>query len=278
MCGALDEKRYYRRMETLSYDLLALLFAVGLAGGFVDSIAGGGGLLSVPALMATGLGPVQVLATNKAQAVFGSFTATVNYARKGHVRLGDMKLAVTFTFAGSAAGTFLVQVLDTDLMTQVIPFLLIATAGYFLFGPRVGDLDRHHYLEQTPFYLIFGLGLGFYDGFFGPGTGSFWALAFVAVLGFNMLKATAHTKVVNFTSNFASLLFFALAGHVVWSYALVMAAGQLIGARLGSSLAMTHGTKLIRPLLVVVSLAMTTKVMWDDPDNVIHRLIVDLFS
>lgn len=93
-----------------------------------------------------------------------------------------------------------------------------------------------------------------------------------------MLKATAHTKVVNFTSNFASLLFFAFAGHVVWSYALVMAAGQLIGARLGSNLAMTHGTKLIRPLLVVVSLVMTTKVMWDDPNNVIHRLIVDLFS
>jgi len=263
-------------MESLPLDLLALLFAIGLAGGFVDSIAGGGGLLSVPALMATGLNPVQVLATNKAQAVFGSFTATLNYARKGHVNLADMKLAIAFTFVGAAAGTVLVQILDADMMTQIIPFLLIGAAAYFLFGPRIGEIDGHHLIEATPFYLIFGLSLGFYDGFFGPGTGSFWAVAFVALLGFNMLKATAHTKVVNFTSNFASLLFFAFAGHVIWSYALVMALGQLIGARLGSSLAMTHGTKLIRPLLVVVSLAMTTKVIWDDPDNVIHRLLIDL--
>jgi len=264
-------------MESLPFDLLAILFAVGLAGGFVDSIAGGGGLLSVPALMAIGLNPVQVLATNKAQAVFGSFTATVNYARKGHVNLADMKLAIVFTFIGSASGTVLVQVLDATLMTQVIPFLLIAAAAYFLFGPRIGDVDRHHHLERTPFYLIFGLSLGFYDGFFGPGTGSFWALAFVAVLGFNMLKATAHTKVVNFTSNFASLLFFAFAGHVVWTYALVMAAGQFIGARLGSNLAMTHGTSLIRPLLVAISLVMTAKIIWDDPENMIHQGIVSLF-
>lgn len=120
--------------------------------------------------------------------------------------------------------------------------------------------------------------LGFYDGFFGPGTGSLWTLAFVAVLGFNMLKATAHTKVVNFTSNFASFLFFAFAGHVLWIPAAVMASGQLLGARIGANTAMKHGTRVIKPLLVTVSLVITTKLVYDDPDNVIHRLITDLIA
>ena len=257
-------------MESISLEILALLFLAGIASGFVDSVAGGGGLISLPALLMAGLPPVAALATSKAQAMFGSFTAMLRYAKMGHVNMRDMKLPIVFTFLGSVSGTLLVQVLDPNLMMQVIPFLLIAAALYFAFGPKIGDIDRHHLMQQTPFYILFGLSLGFYDGFFGPGTGSLWALAFVAVLGFNMLKATAHTKVVNFTSNFASFLFFAFAGYVIWMPALVMAAGQLIGARLGANLAMKHGTRLIKPLLVVVSLVITTKLVMDDPANLIH--------
>lgn len=265
-------------MENLTVEILGWLFLAGLAGGFVDSIAGGGGLISVPALIMTGMSPVSALATNKASAMFGSFTAMMTYAKKGHVRLSEMKWAIAFTFIGSAIGTVMVQILASDVMTQVIPFLLIAAALYFLFGPKIGEVDRHHYLERMPFYLIFGLTLGFYDGFFGPGTGSLWSLAFVAVLGFNMLKATAHTKVVNFTSNFASFLFFAFAGHVLWLPAAVMAVGQLIGARLGANTAMKHGSRVIRPLLVTVSLVITTKLVYDDPDNFLHKLVVDLLA
>lgn len=263
-------------VESLTVEVLALLFVAGLAGGFVDAIAGGGGLISLPALLAAGLPPVSALATSKAQAMFGSFTAMRRYALNGHMKLGEMKLAIAFTFAGSVAGTLLVQVLDAELMMQVIPFLLIAAALYFAFGPRIGHIDRHHLMERTPFYALFGLCLGFYDGFFGPGTGSLWALAFVSVLGFNMLKATAHTKVVNFTSNFASFAFFAIAGHVLWLPALVMAAGQLIGARLGANMAMKHGANVIRPLLVVVSLVITVKLIWDDADNVIHVWVISM--
>ena len=265
-------------METLTVEVLALLFVAGLAGGFVDSIAGGGGLISLPALLAAGVPPVHALATSKAQAMVGSFTAMRRYALNGHMKLGDMKLAIALTFTGSVAGTLLVQVLDAELMMQVIPFLLIAAALYFAFGPRIGDIDRHHLMERTPFYLVFGLTLGFYDGFFGPGTGSLWALAFVAVLGFNMLKATAHTKVVNFTSNFASFAFFAVAGYVLWLPALTMAAGQLIGARLGANMAMKHGATVIRPLLVAVSLVITAKLIYDDPDNVIHAWVVGVLG
>ncbi len=265
-------------METLTYEILGWLFLAGLLGGFVDSIAGGGGLISVPALLATGMTPVQALATNKAQAMFGSFTATLTYARQGHVNLRDMKWAIFFTFTGSASGTLLVQYLASDVLTQIIPFLLIGAALYFLFGPKIGEVDRHHYLEKFPFYMIFGLSLGFYDGFFGPGTGSLWALAFVSVLGFNMLKATAHTKVVNFTSNFSSFLFFAFAGYVLWVPALVMAAGQLLGARLGAKTAIKHGTRVIKPLLVSVSLVITAKLVYDDPDNVIHQLVLSVVN
>lgn len=265
-------------METLTLEILALLFLAGIASGFVDSVAGGGGLISLPTLLMAGLPPVAALATSKAQAMFGSFTAMQRYAKMGHVNMRDMKLPIAFTFVGSVSGTLLVQVLDPNLMIQVIPFLLIAAALYFAFGPKIGDVDRHHLMQQTPFYILFGLSLGFYDGFFGPGTGSLWALAFVAVLGFNMLKATAHTKVVNFTSNFASFLFFAFAGYVMWVPALTMAAGQLIGARLGANMAMKHGTRLIKPLLVVVSLVITTKLVMDDPENVIHVWVVGLLG
>jgi len=137
-------------MEMLSVEVLALLFVAGLAGGFVDSIAGGGGLISLPALLAAGIPPVSALATSKAQAMFGSFTAMRRYAHMGHMKLGDMKLAIALTFAGSVAGTLLVQVLDSEIMIQVIPFLLIAAALYFAFGPRIGAIDRHPLMERTP--------------------------------------------------------------------------------------------------------------------------------
>ena len=260
-------------MESLTYEALSLLFLAGLLGGYIDSIAGGGGLVTVPVLLAIGMPPVAALGTNKAQAMFGSFTAMYNYAKKGHVDLKDMKFAIAFTCVGAGAGTLMAQIMPQNVLMQVIPFLLIAAALYFTFAPQIGTLDRHHLMDKMPFYAVFGIIFGFYDGFFGPGTGSFWALAFVVVLGFNMLKATAHTKVVNFTSNFTSFLFFAFGGHILWIPAATMAVGQLIGARLGAGMAMKHGTRLIRPLLVIISLVITTKLIYDDPNNIVHILI-----
>lgn len=263
-------------MDFLSVDILALLFLAGLASGFIDSIAGGGGLITVPILLSIGMPPVNALATNKAQAMFGSFTAMMTYARKGHVNISHMKPAIAFTFIGALMGTFAVQMIDANIMMGIIPFMLVATALYFAFGPRINHVDRHHLMEQIPFYTVFGLAIGFYDGFFGPGTGSLWALAFVSVLGFNMLKATAHTKVVNFTSNIASFLFFAIAGYVYWVPAGVMAVGQLIGARIGANKAMKHGANVIRPLLVIMSLVITAKLIFDDPQNIIHQWVVNM--
>jgi uncharacterized membrane protein YfcA len=242
----------------------AILFVLAFAAGLVDSIAGGGGLITVPALLWAGLDPVSALATNKAQAVFGSFTATANFVHKGAVDLRRARLSVICTFTGAAAGASLVQYLGGELLSQLIPVLLITFALYFMFSPRVSDLDSHHRIGELTFALIVGTGVGFYDGFFGPGTGTFFAMAFVALLGYNLRRATAHTKLLNFTSNLAALLFFLAGGHVVWAIGLPMGVGQLIGAWTGSHLVLRHGTRLVRPVLVLASVAVSLKLLMQE--------------
>jgi uncharacterized membrane protein YfcA len=249
-------------LEIWSPELLLALTAVALAAGFVDSIAGGGGLLALPALLATGMPPVQALATNKLQGSFGTLAASLNFLHKGSIDLPKLWPAIACTFLGSAAGTLAVQALEPGLLQRLIPLLLAAFAVYFLFSPRVGDLDARQRLPDFGFALVIGTGVGFYDGFFGPGTGSFFAFAFVALLGHNLRRATASTKVLNFTSNIASLLLFAGAGQVMWLPGLCMGLGQVSGAWLGSHLALRHGSALIRPMLALVSLGITAKLLF----------------
>jgi hypothetical protein len=235
------------------------LLAVAAVAGFVDSIAGGGGLLTLPALLWAGLPPALALGSNKLQGSFGTLTATWSFARRGLVDPRKMLPAIACTLLGAVLGTALVQHMDPGFLARLIPLLLIGFALYFWFSPRVSDLDAHARLGQGAYAALVGTGVGFYDGFFGPGTGSFFAAAYVALLGYNLRRATAHTKVLNFTSNIASLATFAIGGNVVWAVGLVMAAGQFAGAWAGSRLVMRHGARLVRPLLVVVSLAISIK-------------------
>ena len=242
-------------------EIAPLMFALALLAGLVDAIAGGGGLITVPALLWAGLPPLAALATNKAQAVWGSFAATAHFARQGTIDLRRTSLLVVCTFIGSALGALSVQYLGSELLARLVPLLLIAFALYFLFSPRVSDLDSHQRIGRTLFALTIGFGVGFYDGFFGPGTGTFFAMGFVALLGFGMRRATAHAKLLNFTSNLAALLFFLLGGHVVWSLALIMAGGQLAGGWLGAHLVLRHGVGLVKPVLVFASLAISVKLL-----------------
>lgn len=251
-------------MEALAPEILLLLIAVAALAGMIDAIAGGGGLLALPALLWAGLPPVQALATNKLQGSFGTLTASLNFVRRGEIDLARLRIPVLMTFIGSAAGTLAVQRLGSELLEDVVPALLIAFALYFLFSPRIGDRDAHHRIGHGLFGLLAGFGLGFYDGFFGPGTGSFFAAAFVLLLGYNLRRATAGTKILNFTSNISSLLFFAAAGEVVWQVGLPMGLAQMAGAWLGSHLVIRHGTALIRPLLVIVSLAISIRLLIAD--------------
>ena len=239
------------------------LFVTGLAAGFVDAIAGGGGLITMPVLLNFGLPPPMALGTNKLQASFGSGGAAWHFARAGTVPLKDCARGFALCLLGAALGTLAVQHLNPLLLKRAIPLLLIAVGLYTLLKPTLGEKDLHPRLPRAAFDLLFGLGLGFYDGFFGPGTGTFWAMAFMLGLGFNLTRATAHSKVMNFASNFSSLLFFLLGGNVIFTAGLVMGAGQWLGAWLGAHLVLTRGTKLIRPVFLCAVLAITLKVLWD---------------
>ncbi|MCG9696266.1 TSUP family transporter [Shewanella sp. Isolate11] len=250
----------------LTYELIAVLFAVAMIAGFIDAIAGGGGLITIPALMWAGLPPTAALATNKLQACGGSFFASLYFVRKGFVSLSKMKWSILCAFVGSALGTIAVQLIDTSVLQFLLPFLILAIGGYFLFSKKISEEDKQQLLTPTAFGFTAGLGVGFYDGFFGPGTGSFFALAFVSLAGYGLAKATAHAKVLNFSTNIASLIFFAIGGKVVWLLGLAMLVGQAIGATLGSRMVMTKGTKLIRPLVVIMSIAMSVKLLSDQYD------------
>ncbi len=172
-----------------------LLFVTALVAGLVDSIAGGGGLVTVPVLLAVGIPPHLVLGTNKLQSTCGSLTATGHYFREGLIDLRDAGAGVAATAAGAIAGSWSVQQLSPAFLNRAIPIVLIVIAIYTLGAGRFGHADGRAHMKRTPFFLMFGLSLGFYDGFFGPGTGSFWALAFVAVLGMNLMRATAYSRV-----------------------------------------------------------------------------------
>jgi uncharacterized membrane protein YfcA len=244
--------------------LLPLLFAVGIAAGWVDSIAGGGGLITVPALLSIGLPPAEALGTNKLQAVFGSGSAAWHYGRAGLINFRAAILGVVFTALGAVGGALAVQHIRPDFLRTIIPFLLIAIALFFLFRPQLGDVDAQPRLAPTLFHFVFGLALGFYDGFFGPGTGTFWAMAYVLLLGFNLTKATAHTKLMNFTSNAASLAMFALGGQAHLLAGMTMGAGQLLGARVGAKMVMRRGAQFIRPIFVAVAIAMSARLLWQN--------------
>lgn len=246
----------------LELSTILVLSLCSIIAGFIDSIAGGGGLLTIPALLSVGIPPAQALATNKLQSSFGSFSSSFYFLRRGYIDLKLIRNAILFTFIGSACGTLLVQQIDPSSLKQAIPFMLIGFALYFIFSPHIGDEDRQQRMNFFLFSLLVGLVVGFYDGFFGPGTGSFLAISFVALAGFNLAKATAYSKLLNFTSNIASLIFFMLGGKILWQVGLIMGVGQFIGARLGSKMVVSKGSKIIRPLLVVMSLVMSARLLW----------------
>ncbi|PSV31132.1 hypothetical protein C9J44_20060 [Photobacterium sp. GB-27] len=247
----------------LTLEIFVLLFFVAGLAGFIDAIAGGGGLLTVPALLSVGIPPAQVLATNKLQSSFGSFSASLYFVRNGLVKLKDMRLAIACTFTGSAIGALLVQHIDAGTLTSLIPLLLIFVSLYFLFSPNIGKPQGDPKLSEAMFAFAVGTSIGFYDGFFGPGTGSLFTICFVAIAKFGLVEATARTKILNFTSNIAALIFFIIAGLPLWKLGLIMAAGGFIGARLGAHIVINKGQKFIRPMVIIMSMIMAIKLLWD---------------
>lgn len=231
---------------------IVLLFATGLVAGFVDTLAGGGGLLTLPVLLNFCPDPKFALGTNKLQASFGSTSATFHFFRAGALSPRDCFRACLLAFLGSLAGSVAVQQFDSHLLKRIVPVLLVAVAIFVWLRPELGAEDIHPRLSRVKFDFTFAFGIGFYDGLIGPGTGTFLALAFMLGLGFNLAKATAHAKALNCASNLASLAVF-LSVKKVWFVAgLAMGCGQWLGARLGSRMVITRGTKFIRPVFLTM--------------------------
>lgn len=239
-------------LDSLSLFTGLFLWGGGFLAGFVDSIAGGGGIISLPVLLSVGIPPHQALGTNKLQGSFGSLTAAVNYSRKGLVDFKTIVPGVLYTAMGAILGTVAIQMLSAGFLQQVIPLLLAGVFFYMLFSPDMGSRESRPKMNARLFYLPAGLILGFYDGFFGPGTGSFWTLLFVLLLGLDLKKATAHTKITNFTSNIVALSVFIIGGKVLFLAGIIMGCGQMVGAYAGSKLVIRNGVGFVRVFFLAV--------------------------
>jgi uncharacterized protein len=245
-------------MIDMELTTLALLAGVGLVAGFVDSIAGGGGLLALPSLLLAGLDPVSALATNKLQGSFGTASATHTFWKNGLLRPSEHVAEIAMVFVGAVLGVLAVSYVPADLLRRVMPVLLVLVAGYFALSPKLS-------MGKFPIFVFSFLVaplLGFYDGVFGPGTGSFFMLALVGFFGLGAVEATGRTKLLNFTSNIAALMMFILGGKIVWVVGLCMGVAQIVGAQIGARVAIANGARVIRPLLVLVCCAMAVRLWW----------------
>ncbi len=249
-------------MHEIVPQVVILLIIAGFVAGFVDSIAGGGGLITLPVLLLAGLSPVQALGTGKLQSLFGSGSATFSYAANGHVDLRLQWKSAALSALGSAFGAWLATRISSEWLRDFLPILMIAIALYFLTKPDISDRERAVRLPPVVFIVTVVPLIGFYDGIFGPGTGSFFMLAFVMLAGYGLLKATAHTKLLNFASNIGAFAVFSLSGAVDWRVGILMGLAQFAGARLGAHIAMKNGARLIRPLLVTVCLVLAARLLF----------------
>ncbi len=250
---------------------LAFLALAAFVAGFVDSIAGGGGLLALPALLLAGLDPVSALATNKLQGSFGTASATYAFWRKGHLHIAGHWLTIVTTFIAACLGVAAIKYAPTAVLTAALPILLIIIAIYFALSPKLSVDKKPARIPPAAFAFAIAPAIGFYDGIFGPGTGSCLMLALITLMGLGLIEATAQTKLLNFTSNIAALIVFAFSGKIIWVVGLTMGVAQFLGAQLGSHTAMKQGAKIIRPLLVIVCCAMAIKLL-ANPANPLRQL------
>lgn len=248
-------------MELLIVSLASLL------AGFVDSIVGGGGLILVPALFATfpTTHPATLFGTNKGASVWGTGIATVQYSRRVHMRWHALAPAAAVCFAASLGGAWLVTVVSPQYLRQALPVVLVLVLAYTLAKKDLGRHHTPHFSGARETWLACGIGalIGFYDGFFGPGTGSFFVFLLVRLLGYDFLNASAGAKLLNTASNLAAILLFALKGHVWWHFVLAMALANIVGSVAGTHLALKHGTGFVRGVFIAVVSALILKTGYD---------------
>lgn len=245
----------------------AFLAVAAFLAGLIDAVAGGGGLVQIPALFSAfpGMSPATLLGTNKVASVAGTANAAIRYGRNVRIYWAATAPAVVAAFVFSMAGAWALTMIPAEPLRKALPFVLVALLAYTV---AKKDLGTEHAPSLTGTRervaaLLAGAAIGFYDGVFGPGTGSFLMIVFVRVFGYDFLHASASTKVVNLATNLAALLLLASKGHVWWQLGLVMAVANAAGSQVGSRLALRHGSGFVRKVFIVVVSALILKTAWD---------------
>jgi hypothetical protein len=247
-------------IANFSIEILTFLFFVGVVAGFLDTLVGGGGLLAVPALLLSGIPPIYVLGTNKFQGSMGTGIATFLLFKKKKLDWNSVKNLMFASFIGSIVGGVIIQFVDTQFLSFVIPIVLIFIAIYFIVSPKpkstVGNSKPNKKFELFAVPVV-----GFYDGMFGPGAGSFFAMTGVMLKKLEIIQATILAKPLNFASNIAGFIVFFSFGHIAFLIGILMMMGQMIGAFFGTHYLLKANPLIIRFLIVIISISMLIKYM-----------------
>lgn len=244
------------------WNLVFLCFA-GFLASFVDSIAGGGGLISVPAFFIAGFSPHFALGTNKFAATTGSFTSSLKFARSGKVNFKVIKYIIPFTLIGAVLGVKAVLLINQDFLYPLVMALILFVGAYSLFSKNLGMENGFTKVTKLNLGLgiLLGFTIGFYDGFFGSGTGSFLIFGLISIFKFDFVSASGNAKFLNFISNVTSLVVFAIEGKINYLYGIPIAIFMILGANLGTKTALNKGSKLIKPIFIVMSLGVALKLL-----------------
>jgi len=246
-------------LANFSIELLSLLFLVAVVAGLLDTLAGGGGLISLPALILSGVPPLAALGTNKLQGSIGTATATYIMLRSKRISWDSVKYLMLKAFVGAILGTIAVQFVNIEVLSFVIPIVLLFIAIYFLISPNPTKAQGKPKLSNRKYKNIVVPFIGYYDGMFGPGTGSFFALSGVSCRGHDLITSTIVAKPLNFATNIASLIVFLIAGHIVWGIGIAMMLGQMLGAWLGSHCLFKINPAYLRVIVVLMCSGMLIK-------------------
>jgi uncharacterized membrane protein YfcA len=246
----------------MTIEVFGALVAVAFVAGFVDAIAGGGGLITLPALFLAGVNPVAAIATNKFQAASATISATVAFARKGLIEWQNGQFMIIFGILGGVSGAFFVSLIDKSVLETCVPVLLIIVATYFMLAPKLELEAGRQRITISIFSITVIPILGFYDGIFGPGVGSFIMVGFVSLCGLGMMRAMSFTKLANASCNIGSLAIFISKGIIIWPLAIAMAIASFAGAQFGARFAVRVGPRLIKPMLIIVCFALAIKLLF----------------
>ncbi len=246
---------------------LAILACASLFAGFIDSVVGGGGLIQVPAIFSIlpREAPATLFGTNKIASVFGTANAAWRYTRRVEMPWGTTLPAALAAFVFSYLGAMSVAWLPRELLRPLILILLVVAAAYTFWRKELGIIHKPHHdgRRELLYALLVGAVIGFYDGFFGPGMGSFLILLFIRFFGFDFLHASAAAKIVNVATNLAAIAYFVPNGYYIGLAALVMAVTNILGSFVGTHLALRHGSAFVRKLFLLVVCTLIVKFGWD---------------